>query len=149
MKTPPSFTLRPANPNDAPLFYSVIERTMREFIFMTWGLWDEARVQNEAQIHSRSPNSQIIEIDNTAIGVLQVARHLDRIELEQIYLLPEYQRLGIGTALINRLITEAAASIVPVRLRVLVVNPAKQLYECLGFVITETTPEFFYMEKVS
>jgi hypothetical protein len=40
-----------------------------------------------------------------------------------------------------------SSTIVPVRLRVLVVNPAKQLYERLGFVVTETTPEFFYMEK--
>jgi ribosomal protein S18 acetylase RimI-like enzyme len=147
MKTPPSLTLRPANSDDAPLFYSVIDLTMREFILATWGRWDEARVQSESQVHSRSPNAQIIEVENIGIGVLLVARHPTHIELEQIYLLPEYQRLGIGTALINRLIAEAQESIVPLRLRVLVVNPAKQLYERLGFVVTETTPEFFYMEK--
>jgi ribosomal protein S18 acetylase RimI-like enzyme len=147
MKTPPSLTLRPANPDDAPLFYSVIDLTMREFILATWGRWDEARVQSESQVHSRSPNAQIIEVENIGIGVLRIARHPTHIELEQLYLLPEYQRLGIGTALINRLIAEAQESIVPVRLRVLVVNPAKQLYERIGFVVTETTPEFFYMEK--
>jgi ribosomal protein S18 acetylase RimI-like enzyme len=147
MKVPTNFTLRPANPNDAPLFYSVIDLTMREFILATWGRWDEARVQSESQVHSRSPNAQIIEVENIGIGVLRIARHPTHIELEQIYLLPEYQRLGIGTALINRLIADAQESIVPVRLRVLVVNPAKQLYERLGFVVTETIPEFFYMEK--
>ena len=147
MKAPPSFTLRPANPDDAQLFYSVIDRTMREFILATWGRWDEARVQSEAQVHSRLLNAQIIEVDRLGIGVLRVARHPTHIELEQIYLLPEYQRLGIGTALINRLIAEAKESIVPVRLQVLVVNPAKQFYEQLGFVVTETTPEFFDMEK--
>jgi ribosomal protein S18 acetylase RimI-like enzyme len=149
MKAPPNFTLRPVNPDDAPLFYQLTDLTMRGFILATWGRWDEARVQSESHTNSRSPNAQIIEVDNIGIGVFRVARYPTHIELEQIYLLPEYQRMGIGTVLINRLITEAKESIVPVRLRVLVVNPAKKLYECLGFVVTETTPEFFYMEKVS
>jgi hypothetical protein len=34
---------------------------------------------------------------------------------------------------------------VPVRLRVLVVNPAKQFYERLGFVVVETTTERYLM----
>jgi ribosomal protein S18 acetylase RimI-like enzyme len=148
MKAPPNFTLRPANSDDAPLFYQLTDLTMRAFILATWGRWDEARVQSESHTNSRSPNAQIIEVDNIGIGVFRVARYPTHIELEQIYLLPEYQRMGIGTVLINRLITEAQESIVPVCLRVLVVNPAKKLYERLGFIVTETTPEFFYMEKV-
>jgi ribosomal protein S18 acetylase RimI-like enzyme len=147
MKTPPNFTLRPVNPDDASLFYKLTDLAMREFILATWGRWDEARVQSESHANSRSPNAQIIEVDNIGIGVLRVARHPTHIELEQIYLLPEYQQLGIGTALINTLIAEAQESIVPLRLRVLVVNPAQQFYEQLGFMVTETTPEFVYMEK--
>jgi GNAT superfamily N-acetyltransferase len=61
--------------------------------------------------------------------------------------LPNYQRAGIGTALISQLIEEADRSSLPIRLRVLVVNPAKQFYESFGFVVTEATPEFFLMEK--
>lgn len=32
-----NFTLRPATLDDATLFYSVIDLTMREFILATWG----------------------------------------------------------------------------------------------------------------
>jgi ribosomal protein S18 acetylase RimI-like enzyme len=147
MKIPINFNLRPANRDDAPLFYNVIDLTMREFILATWGRWDEARVQSESQAHSQLANAQVIEIERVAVGIFRVARHLTHIQLEQIYLLPEYQHLGIGTVLLNQIMSEAEQSILPVRLLVMAVNPAQQFYKRLGFVVTETTPEFFYMEK--
>lgn len=148
MKAHINFTLRPANSDDAPLFYSVIDLTMREFILTTWGRWDEVRVQTESHLHSKSPNSQVIEVDNIPVGVLRVARFSTYIELEQIYLLPKYQRLGIGSALINQLIAEADRSSIPIRLWVMAINPAKRFYERLGFIVTEEIPDFFLMEKV-
>jgi predicted lactoylglutathione lyase len=47
----------------------------------------------------------------------------------------------------NSIITEAAGLNIPIRLRVMAINPAKKFYEHLGFVVTETTSEFFAMEK--
>lgn len=121
---------------------------MRTFIVATWGAWDESRVQRESREDSISPNAQVIQVGNAAVGVFLVERYPTHIQLEQIYLLPEYQRRGIGTVLINSLMREAAQSRVPIRLRVMVVNPAKSFYERFGFVVTEATPEFFSMEKV-
>jgi ribosomal protein S18 acetylase RimI-like enzyme len=145
----PFFTLRLANSDDAPLFYSVIDLTMREFILAIWGRWDEARVQSEALADSISPNSQVIQVGNMAVGVLMVERFPTHIQLVQIYLLPEYQKLGIGTTLLQNLITEAKQSQIPVRLKVMAVNPAKLFYEQLGFIVTAKTPEFFSMETIS
>jgi GNAT superfamily N-acetyltransferase len=122
---------------------------MREFIVTTWGAWSESRVQEESREDSSSPNSQVILIGDVAVGVFLVERHSTHIQLEQIYLLPEYQRLGIGTALINSLIAEAEQHKIPIRLRVMAVNPAKRFYEQFGFIVTETTPEFFFMEKLT
>jgi GNAT superfamily N-acetyltransferase len=148
MKTPANVTLRPATPRDTPLFYKVIDLTMREFILATWGRWDEERVQSEAQAHSKLPNAQVIQIDSVDVGVLVVSRYSTHIQVEQIYLLPQYQRSGIGSNLLNSIITEAAELSIPIRLRVMAVNPAKKFYEHLGFVVTETTSEFFEMEKM-
>jgi ribosomal protein S18 acetylase RimI-like enzyme len=147
MQAPPTFRLRQASTNDAPLFYSVIDQTMREFISTTWGTWNEDRVRRESHEDSRSPNAQVVLVDDTSVGVFVVERFLTHIQIEQIYLLPEYQRLGIGTALIKSLMFDAAQFKIPVRLRVMRVNPAKSFYERLGFIITEATPEFFFMEK--
>jgi ribosomal protein S18 acetylase RimI-like enzyme len=148
MNTPTTFTLRQANKDDAPLFYRLIDRTMREFIISTWGAWNEKRVQHESYEDSCSPNAQVVQIDDISVGVFLVERFPTHIQLEQIYILPEYQRMGIGTALLNNLIAEASQSKIPVYLRVMAVNPAKNFYERFGFVVTEATPDFFLMEKV-
>ncbi len=149
MKLPAAFTLRQASVDDAPLFYDVIDQTMREFIVATWGAWSESRVQKESREDSSSPNAQVILVGDVAAGVFLVECLSTHIQLEQIYLLPEYQRLGIGTALINSLIAKAEQHKIPIRLRVMAVNPAKRFYEQFGFIVTEATPEFFFMEKLT
>jgi GNAT superfamily N-acetyltransferase len=147
MQAPPTFRLCQASANDAPLFYSVIDQTMREFIITTWGAWNEDRVQRESHEKSCSPNAQVVQVGDISAGVFVVERCPTHIQLEQIYLLPEYQQMGIGTALLNRLILESTQFKIPIRLRVMAVNPAKSFYERLGFVVTEATPEFFFMER--
>lgn len=147
MKASTTFRLRQAIADDAPLFFGVIDQTMREFIVATWGVWNEERVQHESYEDSRSPNAQVIQVDDISIGVFVVERCPTHIQLEQIYLLPKYQRMGIGTALLSSLISEASQSKIPVRLRVMAVNPAKSFYERFGFIVIEATTEFFFMEK--
>ena len=148
MKTSTTFTIRRSSADDAPLFYSVIEQTMREFIIATWGRWDEWRVLQESAEDSVSPNAQVIQVGDVGVGVFVVIESPMCIQLEQIYLLPKYQRLGIGSALIHSLIKEASQSQLPIRLRVMAINPVKKFYEKFGFIVTEVTPEFFYMEKM-
>jgi hypothetical protein len=48
MKTSPAFVIRRSTIDDAPLFYDVIDKTMREFIITTWGRWNEDRVRQES-----------------------------------------------------------------------------------------------------
>lgn len=79
---------------------------------------------------------QIIQKARHDIGMTKVVREPDVWHLVQIQLLPEYQRQGIGTFMIERLIVEARHANVPVSLHVLKVNPAKGLYERLGFNVT-------------
>jgi hypothetical protein len=50
--------------------------------------------------------------------------------------------------LIKGLIAKAQQLQIPVCLRVLVVNSAKNLYEQLGFIVTEEISEFFFVEKI-
>jgi ribosomal protein S18 acetylase RimI-like enzyme len=147
METPAILALRQANIDDAPLFYSVIDRTMRDFVVITWGAWDEARVRRESEEKSRDPNAQVIQVGDVYVGVFVVDRCPTHIELQQIYLLPEYQRMGIGTALLNSVVSEGERLKIPVRLHVMAINPAKNFYERFGFVVTEATSEFFFMEK--
>jgi GNAT superfamily N-acetyltransferase len=148
MKPSPVFTIRRSTIDDAPLFYAVIDKTMRDFIMATWGRWNEDRVRQESLEDSVSPNARVIQVGDVGVGVSIVDRLPTHIQLKQLYLLRDYQRMGIGSALITGLIREASQDRVPIRLRVMAINPAKQFYERFGFIVTEVTPEFFCMEKV-
>jgi ribosomal protein S18 acetylase RimI-like enzyme len=68
------------------------------------------------------------------------------IQLVHLYIAKDYQRRGFGTQLLKKLFVEAREANLPICLRVLAVNPAKRLYERLGFVVVETTAERYFME---
>jgi GNAT superfamily N-acetyltransferase len=119
-------TFRQAVVTDAPLFYSVIDQTMREFIVATWGAWNEERVVRESLQDSSSVNARVIERKGQDIGVLLVEEELSHFQVQQVYLLPPFQRQGVGTQLVSSLVKSAVAAGKPVRLRVLKVNSAKQ-----------------------
>lgn len=69
------------------------------------------------------------------VGRMLVNRSEREISLIDIALLPEYRNAGIGAELIRKLLIEATGERKPVRLHVLRSNPAKRLYERLGFTL--------------
>jgi len=72
-------------------------------------------------------------------------QHTDALVLANIHILPEYQEHGLGTDVIKTLLEQARHEKVPVTLRVLKVNPARYLYERLGFFITGETTTHYLM----
>jgi ribosomal protein S18 acetylase RimI-like enzyme len=141
-----SLTLRRANAEDAEFAFRVLKETMRDHAIATWGTWweDESRKETVEQV--KSGRTEIIELDRVPIGVQLVDRSETHIQLAQLYILEEFQRRGFGAELLRRLLVESRASNLPIRLRVLAVNPARGLYERQGFVVVESTPERHFME---
>lgn len=76
---------------------------------------------------------QIVVAGGEDIGRLYVDRAREEIRLMEITLLPEYRGQGIGGRLVRALMDEAAASDRKVALHVEMDNPARHLYERLGF----------------
>jgi ribosomal protein S18 acetylase RimI-like enzyme len=138
--------LRGASANDAEFAFQVLKETMREYVVATWGSWREEESRRETVEQVTAGRSQIIELDGTPIGVQLVDRPGTHIQLVQLYIAKAFQRRGFATELLKRLLAEARESSLPIRLRVLAVNPAKRLYERLGFVVVESTPERHFME---
>ncbi|WP_404372325.1 GNAT family N-acetyltransferase [Sphingomonas sp. MMS24-J45] len=79
----------------------------------------------------------VIELDGQPIGRLCVLRSAPTHLLVDIALLPECSGQGIGGALLDLIIAEAAALGRSVSLRVEHTNPARRLYERKGFRETE------------
>jgi ribosomal protein S18 acetylase RimI-like enzyme len=75
----------------------------------------------------------VIVVDGEPAGRLYVARWPDEIRIVDIALLPAYRGRGIGSALLQELLAEGAASGKPVTIHVEKLNPAMRLYERLGF----------------
>ena len=141
-----NISLRPATLQDAPLFYGVVDQTMREFNMATWGTGDEERIVRESLENSQLPHAKVVQAAGQDAGVLVMECEPTHLQIRHIYLLSEYQRQGIGTQSMAALVAQASAAGKPLRLRVLTVNPAKQFYEKLGFVVTKKADEFFYVE---
>lgn len=80
------------------------------------------------------------------IGRLYVDRRADEIRVVDIALLPEHRRQGIGSALLENILAEAAAAHKPVRIHVEKFNPALRLYQRLGFHQVRDTGVYFLME---
>lgn len=76
---------------------------------------------------------QIVVLGGRDIGRLYVHRTPEEVRLMEITLLPEYRRQGIGGSLVRGLMEEAAASRRNLSLHVEMDNPARRLYERLGF----------------
>ena len=98
------------------------------------------------------PNARldVIEVDGQPAGRLYVARGPDEIRIIDIALLPPYRNRGIGTALPRELVAEAAAAGKCLTVHVEKFNPARTLYQRLGFaeaadlgvyVLMEATPQ--------
>jgi GNAT superfamily N-acetyltransferase len=135
-----------ATADDAEFVYRVVETTMRDYVVRTWGAFNEEVSRKAAAEKIAAKSYRVIQFDGEDVGALAVERFSTHIQLDQLFILPSHQNRGIGTELVRGLAREARESKMPLRLRVLAVNPARRLYEREGFRMTSTTPERVYME---
>ena len=131
-------SLRPATESDYDYLWWLHGATMRTYVEAIWG-WDEA-VQRQLFDDRFDPaRMEIIESAGQAVGYISVERRRGFIFLSAIEVAPDFQSQGIGTHLIRDLQDEAERQGIPLRLRVLKGNPARRLYERLGFAATGDT----------
>ena len=141
-----NISLRPANTDDQQFLLSLYASTRSELDLLAWD--DQQKHQFAAmqfnfqtqQYRATYPAADysIIQKGQEPIGRLIVNRDEGEFVLVDISLLPVHRQQGIGTQLIVALLREAQARKLPVRLHVVVSNPAKLLYERLGFTIVSS-----------
>jgi ribosomal protein S18 acetylase RimI-like enzyme len=140
----PRYELRPAAEGDIEFAWRLYEQLMRR---RTEALipWRAERQREVIDSALRSGGMEMITAGGEVIGWLHVHDNTDGIDLHQIYLAPAHQRGGIGADILKRLQQRAAALGRPLRLNVLVNNPARRLYERLGFRIERSDAMKHYM----
>jgi len=142
-----NITLRDVKPSDIDFLYGLHATTMKDYVSQTWGNWDDAWQSQHFREHFDPSICKMIVLKGIDIGVIAVSRQTSEIFLSNIQLLPAYQNQGIGGQLIEMLIGEAAWKDIPITLQVLKVNPARKLYERLGFSVTGETETHYQMSQ--
>jgi ribosomal protein S18 acetylase RimI-like enzyme len=144
-KSTMSVNLRPARTGDfgycATLYFAAMEWAIREL--------NLDRTAHHASFSQRWDVTQVrmITLDGADIGWLQSTTQGDALFLGQLFVDAAFQRRGIGTEVMNRLIDEAACAGQAVTLGVVKTNPALRLYQRLGFCITHDDDRKFYMRR--
>jgi GNAT superfamily N-acetyltransferase len=140
-------TLRKAGPNDSKFAYRARRAAFKEYVDNAGG-WDEGE---ERRLHQRRFGAQdfrIISFAGADIGVLALVTAPDCVKVNQLFILPEHQSRGIGGECMMRVLEEARGLGVPVRLRVLKVNPrALAFYQRLGFTRIGETEAHDLLER--
>jgi ribosomal protein S18 acetylase RimI-like enzyme len=108
---------------------------------------DEAR-QIESFARQRAiAEVRIIAVAGQEVGWVQTAPTHDAINLGQLYIDRRYQRQGIGQTIVALIAEEAARDRKAITLGVVKINPARRLYERLGFEITHEDEHKIYMRR--
>jgi ribosomal protein S18 acetylase RimI-like enzyme len=145
-RTPP-YTTRIARADEVDALYAIHRETMRDYVAQTYGAWDEADQAARFRERFTPGRYEAIELAGDVIGYIDCERDAEGWHLNNIRVTSAWQRYGIGAALIHALITRADAERVPVALSVLRVNPARALYERLGFRVVEENETHFRMRR--
>ena len=99
--------------------------------------------------HYADASYQIVEFDGRPIGRLYVHYSREDVRVLDISLLPDMRGQGIGRWLLEKVIQQAARLGAPVTLHVAYGNPARRLYERLGFRIINEDAMNFFMERAA
>ena len=134
------FTLRPATAADREWLWQTKTRCLRRYVEQTWGVWDEASQRARFDDMFDVSEIQVIVLAGGDAGFIAARHAPDEIRLFHIMIAAEFQNQGLGTAVLRELLAVAQVRGVPVRLQVLRVNPARRLYDRLGFAVIEETP---------
>jgi GNAT superfamily N-acetyltransferase len=106
---------------------------------------DEARQTESFAQEWAVAEVRIIVAAGHDAGWLQLATKGEALFLKQLYLDRSFHNQGIGTWVVKSIIAEAASAGQAVILGVAKINPARRLYERLGFHITYEARHKLYM----
>jgi ribosomal protein S18 acetylase RimI-like enzyme len=137
--------VREALPTDVDFARALYFKTMRAMIESIFG-WDQRRQEESFAEWFDLQEAGIIMADGRDAGWMQTRTNERESFLGSLYVIPEMQRLGIGTHILRELIAQCRHSSKALTLAVMKINPAIHLYERLGFRVTNEDQYKFYMQ---
>ena len=155
-----TYDLRPARAADGEFLFRVYASTRQEELAaVAWSSEQKEhflRMQFSAQHayyheHYRGGTFDVLLVDDQPAGRLYVFRTAREIRIVDIALLPLFRRKGIGERVFRDLFAEADRGAQVVSIHVERANPARRLYERLGFSAVsegEESPIYIRMDRL-
>lgn len=142
MIDPALISYRPATAADFDYLWALHSESLRESIDRVYG-WEDEWQANYFQERFDPPTRQIILYDQKPAGALGLEWQEKALYIAYIAISQDYRGQGLGSTIIKAIIRRGSEAGLPVTLNVLRGNPAKKLYERLGFeVIAEEETRF-------
>jgi ribosomal protein S18 acetylase RimI-like enzyme len=126
------YSIRHACDADYQYCYRLTKRNMFDLFCRHWGGW----VPAEFRKAFNPGDVSIVVINGRRVGYLSVKTDDQGIFIENIQLSPSLHGCGIGTDILERLLDRHGQDVI--RLTTFSDNPARRLYERLGFTATES-----------
>lgn len=145
IKPIPPIDFRQATDADIEFLYAMHVATMKEYVDQTWG-WEDAFQESVFRKNYVPAKIRVITFEGKDIGVISLEERDEDVFLRAIEILPSHQNQSIGTRIIQQIIIDTVSKQKPVLLYVLKINPARRLYERLGFSTIEEIDAHFIMK---
>ena len=137
-------TLRPATADDRAFLLGVYGTTRADELALVQWTEGEKRAFVEMQFDAQDrhyrgcyPHASFdaVVVDGEPAGRLYVNRAATEIRIVDVTILPAHRNRGLGTVLLQRLMDEARATGRALSVHVEAFNPARRLYDRLGFAL--------------
>jgi GNAT superfamily N-acetyltransferase len=138
-------TTRKVTENDKEFLWNLKVAAMRPCVELVYGWNDDAQFSYFLK-NFRPKTMRIIRYDGQDVGMVELLERPEELFIARFEVLPEFQNRGIGTTIIQWAIDQAVATQKALRLQVFKINPARRLYERMGFVETGEKETHIQME---
>lgn len=128
-----SFRVRRATAHDAEELFRIHRASMTTYLEEAFDGWTEDLARRNHQEWMAGGRGEVILVEGRVVGSLEVGVRGGDLWIERIEIDPLFQGGGIGTAIVEQVQKRAAAGSMRVVLDVFERNPARRLYERLGF----------------
>lgn len=142
-------SLRPAVVEDREFLFDVHKESMGPYVEELFGPWDDSTQWEFFDRWFRPEHTFIIRLGDEDVGVIAFEDRGDELYITRIEVHPDRQNLGVGTAVILRILEQATEAGKAVTLHVFAISLARSLYRRLGFSTMSEEDGRLFMKAVA
>ncbi len=144
------YSFRNCTLDDFDFLFELKKQNFKWYVDKIWGWNDNDQKKRLKQdLEEHLAHKRIILIDNKEVGIYAVhTTENGDLFINEISILKEYQNKGIGRKILEEQLKENRQKGIRTILQVFKDNPAKSLYEKLGFKVYGETETHYQMENV-